>query len=72
MIVSKGVERTSLTSALIGLTKAIVSRFVGSSEPCLDDKQFRSIAMNPNRSVPKNEILETGRQVPAPVVPPCC
>jgi hypothetical protein len=51
MIVSKGVERAPRTSALIGWVKAIASKFVGTSEPCLDDREFEQIARDLNLSV---------------------
>jgi hypothetical protein len=48
MIVSKGVERAP---RMIGWVKAIASKFVGTSEPCLDDREFEQIARDLNLSV---------------------
>jgi hypothetical protein len=48
MIVSKSVERAP---RMIRWVKAIASKFVGTSEPCLDDKEFEQIARDLNLSV---------------------
>ena len=44
MIVTKDVERAPRTRALIEWMKGIASKFVGSSELSLDDKEFEQVA----------------------------
>lgn len=51
MIASNDVERAPRTSALIGWMKGLASKFVGSSELSLDDKEFEQIARDLNLSV---------------------
>jgi hypothetical protein len=73
------------TRVLIVWTKAIASRFVGSSDPCSDNKQFEQFARNQNLSVPEHncpdthtlqtlrkERLEPGRREPVSIFPLCC
>jgi predicted RNase H-like nuclease (RuvC/YqgF family) len=50
-IVTKDVERAPRTRALIEWMKGIASKFVGSSELSLDDKEFEQIARDLNLSV---------------------